>query len=693
MTNPHTDKSRTKLRRCLTWQILLGQFAALLALAFQLVVLLSEFENLDSANRAGSTLSTKIATVLGSGTVFSEIIFFALTVLFIHIIWGLLTVAIYRLVFYFTRIRERLVYYFLFALLCWLCLAGWATLFFPYSRQSFVLDLLFRYNDQYRYLLLVASTLIVLFSIYSVVRIGVQSFVRLPGNKSRVLITGAALTLIGSLAFVDFQKAASSGGIPDRLAKPDIYIIGIDSLNLSLLDSSIKETLPELRNFIQDAIVFDDASTPLARTFPAWMAILSGKYPVTSGIRINLQPRALMSTDGLISHQLQSIGYKTYYSTDETRFANIDHSFGFDHVLTAKQGALDFLIGTFNDFWLSNFLVNHNFFGRLFPYNFLNRAANHHYQPSTYSNYLANQMDQAYQIARKDRHPLFFAIHLCTPHWPYDITPDYSNANLFNNLAPEFGKHARNLMVIDRQLSVIMESIKRSGRYDQSWIFLISDHGEELPSNSSALLDEGNNQVVRFGHGTNVLSNEQYGVMLAFKAPQDLHNSLAVNRNKNVSLVDIAPTIAEIVGFDVKVDGVSLLDNSDFAGQRVILRESGYTPSSIGKTGITEAALINRVADYYQTASDGRFEFKPELLPSIFKKKYRAIEYGEEILGLEFLPDTNSWEWRLKRDDEVITFDPNGEEAGKNTELINQFCNNWGKDLAESDVCPLDLES
>ena len=667
-------------------QIILGLFVALSALGFQLLVLFGAFQKLGLSGGGESALRTKIVTVMESSSAFTDVILLVVIVLLLHLLAGLLMLIVYRLATWSPKWRESWLFFGLFALLCWFCLAGWATIIFPYSRQSSTLDLLFTYNNQYRLVLFAASLLVIIMTGFAVLRLGCKTLLAGRQKIPHLLVASLAVLLSGMVGVFSWFGPTNSDR-PSTADRPDVYIIGIDSLNLEILRTTSIEELPALKGFLQNTVVFERVSTPLARTFPAWMSVLSGNYPVTSGVRINLQPREQIPTNQLISRRLQSIGYKTYYSTDETRFANIDQSFGFDGLLASRQGALDFLIGTFNDLWISNFLVNSTVFGHLFPYNFLNRAAYHHYLPSTYSTYLRGRMKRAYQLARKDQDPLFFAIHLCTPHWPYTITPSPEFSNIISTLQPDTDKYRQTLKVIDEQLASIFESIRQSGRYDQSWIFLISDHGEELPGYSSLSLTADSKQVVKFGHGTDVLSDEQYGVLLAIKSPEN--NSLRYDPDTRVSasLVDIAPTIAEIAGLEVNMDGVSLLSTTISSRTRVILRESGYTPTSVGKSGVTEAALINNVADFYKTSSDGRFEFKSELLPEIFRTKSRAIEYENEILGLEYQYDSKSWLWRIKQENIVSSFAPSSQEASLHQGMIDRFCAHWSRDLQSENLC------
>ena len=152
---------------------------------------------------------------------------------------------------------------------------------------------------------------------------------------------------------------ASHSGVasPAATARPHVIMLGIDSLRLDELRRfGGKADTPNLDSSSQGD-VFSDVTTPLARTFASWVAILTGRSPVVTGARYNLTPRT-WSPPIRRSQTSCGAGYRTVYSTDEVRFANIDESYGFDEVITPPIGASDFLIGTYNELPLPSVVIN-----------------------------------------------------------------------------------------------------------------------------------------------------------------------------------------------------------------------------------------------------------------------------------------------------------------------------------------------
>jgi hypothetical protein len=104
----------------------------------------------------------------------------------------------------------------------------------------------------------------------------------------------------------------------------------------------------------------------------------------TTGARFNLAERSSVRANPTIADVLRKVGYRTVYSTDEVRFANIDETFGFDQVVTPRIGASDFLIGTYNELPLSSLFINTRVGQWLFPFSYANRGVATMFHPETY---------------------------------------------------------------------------------------------------------------------------------------------------------------------------------------------------------------------------------------------------------------------------------------------------------------------
>jgi hypothetical protein len=128
--------------------------------------------------------------------------------------------------------------------------------------------------------------------------------------------------------------------------KPNIVIIGLDSLRYDAVRRQNSLT-PSIDAFLQGAVSFSNATTPLARTFPSWVSLITGRHPHTTGATVNLLPRHVIHTGETLPQLLSRKGYRSVYAIDEVRFSNLDLSYGFDQMITPPIGATDFMLGFF----------------------------------------------------------------------------------------------------------------------------------------------------------------------------------------------------------------------------------------------------------------------------------------------------------------------------------------------------------
>jgi len=473
-----------------------------------------------------------------------------------------------------------------------------------------------------------------------------------------VLTSGVLLIAIGLFYYftppVFAIKDASS---PTR---PNIIIIGVDAVRpdfLSFFAHTQKTKTEHFDDFLRQATVFSDAITPIARTFPSWASILTGKYPVHNGIRFDLADLKGMRLITL-PVILQRYGYESIYATDETRFSNIDQQFGFDHVISPPVGLNDFLLGTLNDFPLSNFVVN-TFLGRwLFPYSYANRPAYTTYDPDSFLKLL----QPALQKSREK--PLFLAIHFCLPHFPY-FWASYSYRDTTRALPHYRAAIAR----MDKQFSDFMRLLAREGLLKHSIVVLLSDHGEALEligdrmteeklfmpglANKKKIIphfypqameDEKVNQSA--GHGTDVLSSTQYRSLLALRTYGTEMAAKAQVVNGLASLLDVKATLLDWLDIpNASDEGMTLrpymthpdrhITRSDF------FIESDFSPQAIRTTHPEMRQVLFAGVDLFKIdAVTRRITFKKSMADLIISSKQVADIDGHWILAL--YPQKNS---------------------------------------------------
>jgi len=450
----------------------------------------------------------------------------------------------------------------------------------------------------------------------------------------------AAVASMG-LAVIVIIADSPAGTLRQAAVEADIIFIGLDSLRADALG---KGDTPAIDAFFSQAARFSDTTTPLARTFPAWVSLLSGKHPHTTGATVNLLPRHLIHTGETLPQTLRRSGYATVYAIDEVRFSNLDTSYGFDKMIAPPIGATDFLLGFFADTPLSNLLVNTYVGRKLFPYAHANRAAATTYDPDAFINRIEREIPTA--------GPVFLATHLTLAHWPYswagaDWTSDPDNLSGTDALATVYRKSLRRL---DRQFSDLLQILSDSGLTRNATIVVFSDHGESLGEHRNehmhgapgTMLSEGK----YFGHGTSVFAQDQYRVVLGIRsfgnAPIIIPEH-GIDISAPVSLEDIAPTIVEAFSLDSteSYEGLSLLpllQNEQEAkgtfSNRIRFTETEFNPAGIAPGTVMTSSALKEAARFYQVDPlTDRISIKESYIGEISEQRQFAAFRGSYLLA------------------------------------------------------------
>ena len=295
-------------------------------------------------------------------------------------------------------------------------------------------------------------------------------------------------------------------------------MLGIDSLRLDHLQRfGGTGVTKHLDRFLAEADIVRDTTTPVARTYPSWTAILTGRNPSVTGARFNLASREVTHINPTLGDVLREAGYRTIYSTDEVRFANFDESYGFDQVVTPPIGAADFVLGNYNELPLVSVIANTRLGQWLFPYSYANRGAATLFQPQTYLSRLEREV--SFEEA-----PTLFIAHLTASHWPSYVSDTPMDASEKTN-PDDRPMYRLGVESADEMFGAIVAMLERKGALENAIVVVLSDHGEALGLPSDAMLDNKSKvqglraplMVTDVGHGQSVLSPVQYQVLLGFR--------------------------------------------------------------------------------------------------------------------------------------------------------------------------------
>jgi arylsulfatase len=338
----------------------------------------------------------------------------------------------------------------------------------------------------------------------------------------------ALLALLLPLAL--FSCGDSSGVSED--ASPDcIVVFTLDTLRADHLGcyGYFRDTSPHIDRFAEQAVLFENATTPVSSTLPAHVSLWTSLHPIESGIQSN-QIRFELPADGstsLFAAELQERGWATaafVSATPVKRESGI--AVGFDFFdqpgVESRQRTADVVTRRALE-WLE----------------------------------------------RPPERPWFLWLHYFDPHTPHAAPIEYQTfrsnepelirflqerAFASDHVARAQGWHNAydaEIRFMDAQIERVLERLRELGVWERATVVMVGDHGEGL----------GQHGVWKHGR----LHNEQLFVPLILKLPERLGIAPG-RRSELVSLLDIVPTLVQSLelpvseAFASQLSGQSLLE-------------------------------------------------------------------------------------------------------------------------------------
>ena len=316
-----------------------------------------------------------------------------------------------------------------------------------------------------------------------------------------------ALLLLAALVSASEAQKATPKAPSHSVVRPNLLLVTIDTLRPDHLHCYGYDQIetPTIDSLAADGIRFEQAYTPIPITLPSHTVMLTGTYPMMSGMH-DFSGNDLSPEQATLATVLRARGYDT---GAVIAAAVLDRRFGLNH-------GFDFYYDHFN-------------FSRLAESNldFMERPAN-------------DVIDQALKwLAKPRKTPFFLWVHLYDPHHPYNPPPPFNQTYRAN---PYDGEIA----FTDTQLGRLMGYLKQHGTYDRTVIAVSGDHGEGLGEHGEKT------------HGF-FIYNTTLHVPLIIKPSTSIKFTNRVVR-KDVSLVDLMPTLLGILNTPIppKVQGKNL---------------------------------------------------------------------------------------------------------------------------------------
>jgi arylsulfatase A-like enzyme len=345
------------------------------------------------------------------------------------------------------------------------------------------------------------------------------------------------------------------GRKPDR--PPDVFIYLIDALRADHLGcyGYDRPTSPAIDAFARDATLFEEAHTPATWTRPAVATLFSGLYAMVHG--------AMHWSDGLaewpelMPEILSQGGYDTHGVITN---GNVTDTMGFD------QGWDEYVFQQATARWV-------------------------------------NEMTAARLSADTSGQPLFMYCHTVEPHSPYTPGPEARRrfdraipgkcdgsldaldeaGVLYPKLDAEDVEHLIDLYdaevwEADRAFGEFLDILKRAGRYENSLIVLVADHGEAFAEHDT------------LGHAWD-LNQETMHIPMVIRFPNGRHAGARVRQR--ASLIDLLPTVLGETG--VTADLTYALPGLDLE-QLAVAPEEQPTRRIYGETSRWDSNDVDLVA-------------------------------------------------------------------------------------------------
>lgn len=316
-----------------------------------------------------------------------------------------------------------------------------------------------------------------------------------------------------------------------RNSIPAVILITIDTLRADRLGcyGNAEVETPVLNRLSQDAIVFQNAFTPVPLTLPSHCSLFTGKYPAQHRVRDNDDSR-LSDTETTLAELLRHSGY---------RCAAFVGSFVLDRRFGLSQGF--------------------DYYGDR-----MGRSSDH--RPEVERTAQGVIRESLSWIAQQEsRKPWFAWLHLFDPHDPYE-PPEPFRSRYQGRL------YDGEVAFSDDSLASLFDYLHRKDLYDHSLIVVTGDHGEALGEHGEP------------NHGL-FLYDSTLRIPLLIKLPG---NRFAGKRvAQPVSLVDLFPTILRALSIKApdSVQGKEILSQIEKdlpPGDTAVYSESLYLRKHFG---------------------------------------------------------------------------------------------------------------
>ena len=345
-----------------------------------------------------------------------------------------------------------------------------------------------------------------------------------PGARAWLLAQVAPLASVLALIAVGYIVVPRPQGPRQNQERPSALVIVVDTLRADALSpyGGPPADSPHLERFRNDAVLFEQCISTAPWTLPSFASLFTSAYPSEhlAGARFETEHGLdrLSDETATLAEVLGATGFATAASLTNSNLARIPAlERGFDRYSNGHS------LRTYHptSAWIHLKLLE---------------AQDWYPLAHQQTRWILDELG----LAAKTERPFFVLGHYTDPHIPY-LAPErfYPEDGA---VPPTVVEHYRaEVRHMDDGLGELFDALRERGLYDELMIVVTADHGEELDE----LRRERKRVPERGVHG-HTLFQEQLHVPLLVKLPG---NRLAgTARSERVSLIDIAPTVAAVLG-------------------------------------------------------------------------------------------------------------------------------------------------
>jgi len=346
-------------------------------------------------------------------------------------------------------------------------------------------------------------------------------------------------------------RAGSEDSAPEASAAPPrpVVVVLVDTLRADHLGlyGYERDTSPHLDRWAEEAVVFERCVAQSSWTKPATASILTGLNPSEHGVQ--REASRLDAELETLAEPFQAAGWRTGAFVTNGFIGRADAGFeqGFDEFVAYDA-----------------------------PEPRLYVRAEH---------VLADALAWVEGVADA---PFFLFVHLLDPHEPYDPPAPFDERfaaapeGAANEHARSIDRYDGEIAYVDRELGRFFDGLRALGRYEETLIAFLSDHGEEFGEHG------------RRGHSAH-LHDEVLAVPLVIRFPAGRADLPRGTRHAGlVRQIDLFPTLLAAAGLTPpEVAGVNLLERL-----AVEPREGLLALSEVDLAGAYQKAVVARDAKY-----------------------------------------------------------------------------------------------